>query len=293
MLANEFIRRGHCVCVFAFRFDSKELLAELDSKCKVIELSNGWLTELNRKRMREIIVERHIDIVLNQWCMPVMVSVFLRRAISGTGAKLLSVHHNVPTTNKRIQSARSWVLKKLWRVVTAISLRLVYELSDQYILLSESFIPLFKEFIHINNGRKISVITNPLTIDVVTRPKENLIIYVGRLEETQKRVSRIIEIWRLLAHELPLWRLEIIGDGPDRDKYRVAAAGIERIYFLGYKSPAEYYARAKLILLTSDFEGFPLVLLEAMASRCVPVVFGSYPAAYDIVKGKEGRAYVI
>ena len=53
-------------------------------------------------------------------------------------------------------------------------------------------------------------------------------------------------------------------------------------------NPNLWYAKAKLLLLTSDFEGFGLVLVEAMASGCVPVALGSYPAVFDIVRDGAG-----
>ena len=66
------------------------------------------------------------------------------------------------------------------------------------------------------------------------------------------------------------------------------ARGLERIEFVGFANPESWYAKAKLLLLTSDLEGFGLVLVEAMASRCVPIALGSYPAVYDIVTGGCG-----
>ena len=50
-----------------------------------------------------------------------------------------------------------------------------------------------------------------------------------------------------------------------------------------------YYESASILLLTSEFEGFPLVLLECMSFGVVPAVYGSYSAVYDIVEdGKNG-----
>lgn len=58
---------------------------------------------------------------------------------------------------------------------------------------------------------------------------------------------------------------------------------LPRIAFKGFCDPAEHYARAKMLLLTSDFEGFGLVLVEAMSAGCVPIALGSYSAVYDII----------
>jgi len=42
------------------------------------------------------------------------------------------------------------------------------------------------------------------------------------------------------------------------------------------------------LLLTSDFEGFPMTLVEGMSAECVPVVYGSFPAAAEIVTDECG-----
>ena len=44
-----------------------------------------------------------------------------------------------------------------------------------------------------------------------------------------------------------------------------------------------------MLILASEFEGFPLVLAECMSFGVVPVVYGSYSAVYDIIEdGKDG-----
>ena len=53
-----------------------------------------------------------------------------------------------------------------------------------------------------------------------------------------------------------------------------------------------YYERASIIIQTSEFEGFPLILPESMSRGVIPCVYGSFPAVYDILDdGKNG--YVI
>lgn len=60
--------------------------------------------------------------------------------------------------------------------------------------------------------------------------------------------------------------------------------GLQRITFEGFQQPTDYYRRASILILTSEFEGFPLVLAEAMSFGVVPAVYDSYAAAGDIVK---------
>ncbi len=65
---------------------------------------------------------------------------------------------------------------------------------------------------------------------------------------------------------------------------------LKNISFEGFQEPEPYYARSSLFCLTSTFEGFGLVLAEAMQHGCVPLAFDSYPAARDIIlPGKTGE----
>ena len=117
------------------------------------------------------------------------------------------------------------------------------------------------------------------------------IVYVGRVDYTQKRVHRVIETWAQLEHRFPDWRLAIVGDGEEREnvEHMVSDMELGHVQFEGFQSPRPYYERASLLILTSEFEGFPLVLAECMSFGVVPVVYGSYSAVYDIIEdGKDG-----
>lgn len=107
----------------------------------------------------------------------------------------------------------------------------------------------------------------------------------------QKRVYRVIDTWNYLEDNFPDWRLTIVGDGEDRENLEnhVKALGLKRVSFEGFQKPMAYYKRASILLLTSDFEGFPLVLAECMSFGVIPAVYNSYSAVCDIIDGdKDG-----
>lgn len=119
-------------------------------------------------------------------------------------------------------------------------------------------------------------------------------IYVGRLDYNQKRVHRIIETWALIEDRFPDWRLTLVGDGVERKNLESLAKtlNLQHISFDGFADPRPYYERASILLLTSEFEGFPLVLAECMSFGVVPVVYGSYSAVYDIIRDGENGMIV-
>ena len=285
-LANAMVKRGDKVCVAAFDIPENSLIDELDDDVEVLRFATGWLTKANCAMLREVLMRRGVTHIINQWCLPVGVTVFCRKAARGMGVKLLAVHHTMPSRNARVMGAKNPLVRLAWRIISGLSLHLVYRFSDAYILLSPSYVTIFKKFAWIPSGKKIFVISNPVVIDKITDiEREKAMLYVGRLTETEKRVDRVIDIWKHLADRLPDWRLDIVGDGPDRARLEECARGLARITFHGFQKPNRFYAQSKMLLLTSDFEGFALVLVECMAMGCVPVVYASYPAAKDIVRG--------
>lgn len=302
ILANEFVKRGHKVSIVSFEQPHPELAAsELDSSIQLYKLERPVNSSENRKRLREIIRQFDADILINQWSVPYYVTELCRQAMKGTRCKLISVHHNLPNTNARIQAVeieletgRNILFNRIKlfavRFFSRLSLRWSYMRSDAYVVLSPSFIPIAKKYMWIRGNKdKLISIFNPITINVdYSRLSSKLkeIVYVGRIEYNQKRTFRLVEIWEQLQPLFPDWKLTIIGDGPDRKdlEKRISRKGLKQISMEGFRNPSEYYARAAILLLVSEYEGFGLVITEGMTYGVVPVVLGSYSAVYDIIK---------
>jgi glycosyltransferase involved in cell wall biosynthesis len=60
--------------------------------------------------------------------------------------------------------------------------------------------------------------------------------------------------------------------------------GLERVVFHGQQDPVRFYRQARLLLLTSEFEGFGMVLVEAQAFGCVPIAFECFSAIGEIIE---------
>ncbi len=292
-LANEWVRRGWKVTIFAFRCDNPLLLADLSPEVVRVMPNVGSRTKASAEVLRRTLIERQVSFLVNDWCLPFRTTLFLRRACRGLDVRLIACLHNVPDTNNRIASTRNPLLRAAFRAVSSLNHFLTYFSCDRYVLLSESFKPIFRRVAGIPFARRLVAIGNPLTLpalsDDAVPAKEDVLLYVGRLEERQKRFSRIVSLWKEhLADAFPDWRLEVVGDGPDRATYEASLAGVPRVKFLGFQNPADAYARAKVLLLTSDFEGVPLVLGEAMASGCVPCALGSFASVHDVLGSGGG-----
>ena len=109
---------------------------------------------------------------------------------------------------------------------------------------------------------KIKELSNEKVSEVKNNNKE-LFVFVGRLDDSSKKLKRAINLVKEL--NINLW---VIGDGPDRKMYEEYAKELKvekSITFFGKQSnPYKYMKQADYIILTSDYEGFPVVYLEAL-----------------------------
>ena len=124
--------------------------------------------------------------------------------------------------------------------------------------------------------RKSTVIPNGVSFGV--RPqqepytaREKSIIVIGRITR-QKRHDLMIQAFSQFHKDYPEYRLTILGKGEDQEKLltQIRENGLEPfVTLLGFqKNVGDFLTRSRMFVLTSDFEGMPNVLLEAMACGC-------------------------
>lgn len=109
--------------------------------------------------------------------------------------------------------------------------------------------------------------------------KTGRIISVGRLQ-SQKRYDRLISVSALIAPKYPQWYIDIYGKGNlyNQLKDLIKDKGLEGRVFLHEPIENIYneYMQSQFLVLSSDYEGLPLVLLEAM-SFGLPVISTDCP----------------
>ena len=102
----------------------------------------------------------------------------------------------------------------------------------------------------------------------LTKPRgKTLFVFVGRLDDVSKKLGRAFKLVESID-DVVLW---VVGDGPSKDDYvkEVKRLKIEdRVVFVGSKiNPYPYMKRADYLILTSNYEGFPVVYLEGLALK--------------------------
>ena len=119
------------------------------------------------------------------------------------------------------------------------------------------------------------------------RPKK--ILFVGRLSYADKRPDRVLQIWEKVCQDLPDWEVEIYGKGSEEKFLRrmIQQKQLPRITLKGYIADATaVYASGAILMMTSTYEGWGLVLSEAQASGVVPIAFDSSAGIRELI-GKD------
>jgi glycosyltransferase involved in cell wall biosynthesis len=140
---------------------------------------------------------------------------------------------------------------------------------------------------------KVCVVPNEIDLsswregDPVREREGNTVLFVHRL--SQHKGTRVLpSIFSQVTRRIPNAELVIAGDGPDADWLQTEMAheiAVKRVRMLGYVSNSEIRAlmrSADVLLMPSFEEGFPRVLLEAMASR-LPFVATNVGGVLEIV----------
>ena len=274
----------------------------------------GRDTAENAAYFNEIVRTRKITHVLNQGMYPFFSDIIFNKD-RDRSVKVLSELHGMPGYERLDYWWRFSRMRNLKHRVLALAgmkgsyrryvsgyrdaYRRALAEGDRVILLSEKFRDSFCRMYDVpeDSRERISVIPNHLSRQYSELPepdfnrKENILLYVGRMSR-EKNVGLVLDVWKRLQKRLPDWRLVIVGNGPLRRQLEKRAAGLSRVEFTGSVSnPIDYYVKSRIMLLTSKFEGFPMVLIEAQRTGTVPVAYPCSGGVEDILSDGGGYPY--
>lgn len=198
---------------------------------------------------------------------------------------------------KKLKPFLRWLTKDLYLYLLEGILRRrlqkAYSSADAVVLLSSSYIKTFQKVARLKECTKFHILPDPVDPQFNARPlppeqKLKRIIYVGRIDK-EKAVHRLLLVWDKLYSRLPEWSLILLGDGPLKTSCEELSTklGLERITFAGFQDPVSYINESSILCLTSNFEGFGLVLTEAQTLGTIPFSFNSYGAVYDIIDHRQ------
>jgi len=160
--------------------------------------------------------------------------------------------------------------------------------ADRIVCLTKQDMESFKKY-----NPNTTFIYNPLTLntDKISNLKNNSVIFTGRLALQPKGLDYFIQLAELSP---PDWHFRVAGDGPDNEKIEniVSEKNLEsKIHFAGPLTGDEllaHYLGGDVFVSTSRWEGFGLVLTEAMKCGLPVVAFDNHGPREILADGKYG-----
>ena len=239
---------------------------------KEIEVISGkkntkdlWKVPLSLYRLRQVSIKFHPNIVLS---FSGRMSSFICIALSGLAIPVIPFDRDNPT--------RSY--GKFYDFLNSI----VFPRCKAVVVQTEKAKQIFEKKFNLNS---VIVVPNPirkLNIDKV--PKEKVIITLARLVDG-KGIDKLIKIFSSI--NLQGWKLHILGDGylmSDLENLVVKLNMEDKIKFLGFEKNVDtYLSRSSIFAFTSESEGYPNALLEAMCSGLACISFDCLAGPSDMI----------
>ncbi|WP_116472417.1 glycosyltransferase family 4 protein [Zobellella maritima] len=281
VIANELSRSGHEV-VLASMVEGNTPFFPLESKVSIVSVLNGAGRILYRvpsliRGIRRLLIEEKADVLIVVESMSVL---YTAPATVGLPIKHICWEHfnyNIDLGQKGRRLARHMAA---WLCDVVVTLT---EQDKEYWLK------------HTRHRAQITTIPNPSPFpvkNVSLNTESKVVLAAGRLTY-QKGFDLLLLAWKKVNNSYPDWKLHIVGDGEDKNALENSAAeyGISgSVEFVGNKQDMEkYYQKSAIYCLSSRFEGFGMVLVEAMSYGLPIVSFNCELGPSEILSGTDSR----
>ncbi|WP_235846031.1 glycosyltransferase family 4 protein [Millionella massiliensis] len=234
--------------------------------------------KLHRQKLQSLLDEIRADVVVSMFGHEVS---FLYRMRDGS-KKVLEIHFS---KYFRLQQQRGgvWWLADKWRTWK----------DQKYIRQYNKFVVLTHEDkAYWGNLPNIEVIYNAATFtpSETARLENKRVLSVGRLT-FQKGYDMLLEAWAKVYALHPNWKLTIVGGGEEHDALQQQISRLGLTDTVELKAPTsqiqEEYLSSSIYVLSSRFEGFGLVLVEAMRCGLPAVAFACKCGPRDIISHQQ------
>ena len=234
---------------------------------------------LHRKRLEKLLMELRADIVISLFKKE---SDFLYKIRDGS-KKVLEFHFS---RFYRLQNTVGWRI-----MVKKMLLKKDKYLASKY----DKFVVLTEEDRRLwGKADNICVIHNACDFkgEEYADWAAKRVIAVGRLDY-QKGYDRLIAIWKQIRIAFPDWTLEIFGEGSEQEflMRRIRESGLENVVKIHQPVSGirEEYCKSSVYVMTSRFDGMPMVLIEAMACGLPVVAYACQCGPREIIQdGRNG-----
>lgn len=249
----------------------------------------GVLGAINN--VRKVIREVQPDVIVNAHCpLVTWILPFVFRRIP----KVIECHQS----RQGLEVLDRWAMNGFSRWLHRWSIRWIYSCYDKFVVLTNGDKASWRtrNCMVIPNFSNYSESSSHGVEENVKREKQ--IIAIARLVP-QKRIDLLIKVWEILHKDFPDWRVKVLGGGEYGSPYEqnlrkmVAEGDMENSFLMSGAVPdvTEELTKSSIMCLTSEYEGFGIVLIEAMLNG-IPVMAFHYVGVDDIIEnGVDG--YVV
>lgn len=242
------------------------------------------------KKVRNVISEEKPDVIVNAHCpLVTWVLPFIKLEVKsekGYRPLLIAEMHQ---SRQGLEVFNRKFMSPVGRWLHRWSIRWIYGKYDRFVVLTNGD----REQWRLKNCVTIPNFVESRKPGVESRmeSKEKQIIMLARLMP-QKRIDLMISAWAQLTNDFPDWKVKVLGDGMERDSLESLASelGVQDSLLMsgGMKDVWPELSRSSILCLTSEYEGFGIVLIEAMQAG-VPVMAMEYVGVHDIINdGEDG-----
>lgn len=198
------------------------------------------------------------------------------------------IRRKIPIVYERHVSRNVFIGSEKLSPTKAIKIKLLFSLMNYLGAKFTKFIVLTNDNLSEWNLKNLEVIPNPLTFfpDEVSGLENKTVIAVGK-HCYQKSYDRLLQSWQIVNAKNPDWKLKIFGK-IDKNQGLIALAKNLKIensvqFFPPEKNIQSKYLESSIFVLSSRYEGFGMVLIEAMACGVPCVSFDCPCGPKDIV----------
>ncbi len=282
-LANNLVQQGHHVDVVVcdLNGDKAKLLPEVNAQIQLIDLNCGRVFRAIQP-LKKLLKAVQYDAVIATQSHSNIVCVIAKR-LAKSQSKLILREVSTPSKNMKLTGLKKFVFNRLvnWTYCSA----------DQVVCVSKGVLDDFKQYYNYAEDN-LSTIYNPVIdssyLQKLKSPVQHrffsqdhqVVLAVGRLTEA-KNFGLLIRAFHQLHQMHPETRLIILGEGELRAEFEALIAELnlsEVVDLLGFDpNPYAYFKYVSLFVLSSNWEGLPGVLIQALASK-VKVVSTDCPS---------------
>lgn len=263
----------------------------LDPHIQLISLPTGfyrsvgiWNNILNRliyiKQVKSIIDTKSIDVIIKVMHVNA-IDLLFSRMLSHRKPPIIMTDHNAYERPTSAPMSIKLKFQKFW----------LNRLFDRVTVLTKRDMDIATHH-HLHN---VKVLYNPLCLEPVyevdTKNRKNIILAVGRLDSWHvKGFDNLILAWNLICDKYPDWKLRIVGNGSESSIRYLESICTNpiKVEFVGFNEDiAKEYRQAKIFVLSSRYEGWGLVLVEAMSQGCACIACDYRGRQTEIIENYE------